>query len=175
MARTLLIAGRSGIGKSTLIKTLAEQLKGRAGGFYTEEISGPGGRKGFRIVTFANRSTVVAHVDFKSRSKIGRYGVNPAAIDRVGAKMILQSIESFPIVLIDEIGPLQLFSSKFQNAVLKAIGSPAQVIATVALADDLPWVDALKRLPGVTTWELTFKNRNKMPAEVLQWLATDSH
>ena len=171
MGRTLLLTGRSGVGKSTLAKALAEQLKGRVGGFYTEEIAGPGGRKGFRLITLEGRSIVVAHVDHRSRSKIGRYGVDAAAIDRVGGKMILQAIERYPIILIDEIGKLQLFSSSFQNAVLKAIASPQRVIAMVQ-QEDLPWIDGLKGLPGVTTWELTLKNRSKMLAEIMNWLET---
>lgn len=170
MGRTLLLTGRSGVGKSTFAKALFEQLKGRVGGFYTEEISGPGGRKGFRLVTLEGRAQIVAHVDHQGRSKIGRYGVDVAAIDRVGAKVILQAIERYPIILIDEIGKLQLFSSGFQSALLKAIASPCQVIATAMQDDQPPWVDALKVLPTVTTWELTLKNRTKRVAEVLKWL-----
>lgn len=172
MGRTLLLTGKSGVGKSTLTKALFEQLQGKVGGFYTEEIQGPGGRKGFRVVTLEGRAQIVAHVDHRSRSKIGRYGVDVAAIDRVGAKVIMQALERYPIILIDEIGKLQLFSSNFQSAVLKAIGSPCQVIAMMMQDDPPPWVAALKVLPAVTTWELTLKNRTKMVAEILKWLET---
>ena len=171
MGRTLLLTGPSGIGKTTLVKNLAQQLSGRAGGFYTEEILGPGGRKGFRLTTLEGRSIVVAHMEHRSRSKIGRYGVDVVAIDRVGAKMIMQAIERYPIILIDEIGKLQLFSSQFQSAVLKAVASPQRVIATI-MADDLPWLDALKGMPGVKQWEMNYKNRSNMAAEILKWLET---
>ncbi len=48
-AKNILITGRPRVGKTTLIKHFAKQLGGRAGGFYTEEIPGPGvrGRSGF--------------------------------------------------------------------------------------------------------------------------------
>ncbi len=65
MGRTLLLVGRPGIGKTTAIKAVAERLGDRAGGFYTEEIRGPGGRKGFRLITLDGRETVMAHVTLK--------------------------------------------------------------------------------------------------------------
>ena len=72
MGHTLILTGRPGIGKTTIIKALIEQIADRAGGFYTEEILGPGGRKGFRLVTLESRrrSYVIAHMDVKSRSKV---------------------------------------------------------------------------------------------------------
>jgi nucleoside-triphosphatase len=173
MGRTLILTGRPGIGKTTIVKTVARQLQGRAGGFYTEEIFGPGGRKGFRLITLAGRSVVMAHMDFDSRSKVGRYGVDVAVIDRVGAAAIRSAIEQNPIVIIDEIGKMELFSSQFQSAVLKAIGSPRLVVAT-AMLDNHPWVAALKALPNMTIWEVTVKNRAALIAQVLDWVAANS-
>ena len=95
-----------------------------------------------------------------------------AAIDRVGAKVIVQALERYPIIVIDEIGRVQLFSSQFQSAVLKAVSSPKIVVATLML-EDHPWTGALKALPFVTTWEVTFKNRSKLAAEVLNWIAIE--
>jgi nucleoside-triphosphatase len=52
MGRTLLLTGRPGVGKTTVIKKVAEALGDRAGGFYTEEIRGAEGRRrGFQLVT----------------------------------------------------------------------------------------------------------------------------
>ena len=170
MGHTLILTGRPGIGKTTIVKALIAQLADRAGGFYTEEILGAGGRKGFRLITLDGRSSVMAHVDFKSRSQVGRYGVKVDVIDQLGAGAIRLAVDTQPIVIIDEIGKMELFSSPFQNAVLKAIGSSKLVIAT-AMQDDHPWVAAVKALPGVTVWEVTKVNRSRLVEEVQQWLA----
>ncbi len=170
MARTLILTGRPGVGKTTLIKAVVAQLGDRAGGFYTEEILGPGGRKGFRLITLEGQSTVIAHIDFKSRSQVGRYGVDVNALDRVGAGAIRSATAHKPIVIIDEIGKMELFSSQFQSAVLSAMNSNRIVLAT-AMANDHPWVAALKSLPNVTVWEVTKPNRTGLVNDVMQWLA----
>lgn len=170
VGRTLILTGRPGIGKTTIIKAVIAQLADRAGGFYTEEILGAGGRKGFRLITLAGRSDVIAHIDIRSRSQVGRYGVKVEVIDRVGAGAIQAAVEHNPIVIIDEIGKMELFSSPFQGAVLKAVSSPKCVLAT-AMLDEHPWVAALKSLPQVTTWEVNKVNRSEMVARVLAWLA----
>ena len=98
-----------------------------------------------------------------------RYGVAVDVIDQFGAKSILTAIEQKPIVVIDEIGKMELFSSAFQAAVLKAVGSPKLVVAT-AMIDNHPWVAALKAFPGVTVWEVTKKNRTGMVKDVIGWI-----
>ena len=169
MAHTLILKGRPGIGKTTLIKAAIKQLADRAGGFYTEEILGPGGRKGFRLVTLTNHSVVMAHVDLDTRVRIGRFGVNLAAIDEVGVTALRDAIEQKPIVIIDEIGKLELASPQFQNMVIKVIGSSKLVLAT-AMKDNHPWLAALQSLPLVTVWEVTLKNRTPLIAQVLEWI-----
>jgi len=169
MGQTLILTGRPGIGKTTIIKAVIAQLGDRAGGFYTEEILGPGGRKGFRLITLAGQSAVIAHIDFKSRSQVGRYDVKVDTIDKLGAGAIRSAVEHNPIVIIDEIGKMELFSSPFQSAVLKAVSSPKIVLAA-AMLDDHPWLLALKSLPNVTVWEVTKVNRTKLVEQVLGWL-----
>jgi nucleoside-triphosphatase len=169
MGHTLILTGRPGIGKTTIIKAVIAQLGDRAGGFYTEEIQGPGGRKGFRLITLDGQSAVIAHVDFKSRSQVGRYGVKVDAIDQLGAGTIRSAVEHNPIVIIDEIGKMELFSSQFQSAVLKAVSGSSLVLATAMLSDQ-PWLAALKALPNVTVWEVTKPNRAPMVERVLRWL-----
>lgn len=171
MGRTLLLTGRPGIGKTTVIRKVAATLGPRAGGFYTEEIRGPGGRKGFRLVTLDGEETVIAHVDLKGegRPRVGRYGVDVEAIDRVGVAALRRAMEQGRIVVVDEIGKMELFCGSFKDTVLQAVSGPYTVLATI-MAHPNPWADALKALPGITLWEVTEKNRDHLPEQVLQWL-----
>ncbi len=176
MGRTLLLTGRPGIGKTSVITSVVRALGERAGGFYTEEIRGPGGRKGFRLHTLDGKEAVIAHVDVKFRKpgcpRVGRYGVHVEAIERVGVAAIRRAMEHGQIVVIDEIGKMELFCGSFKDVTLQAINGPHTVIATVMQKRN-PWVDSLKMLPYVTLWEVTFQNRSRMAESVLRWLASD--
>src|SRR5512136_3472005 len=108
MGHTLILTGRPGIGKTTIVKAVIAQLGDQAGGFYTEEILGPGGRKGFKLVTLDGQWGVMAHADFKSRSNFGRFGVEVHIIDRLGAGAINAALAAKPIVVIDEISKLTM-------------------------------------------------------------------
>ena len=169
MQRTLFLSGRPGVGKTTIVKQVAAELGARASGFYTEEIAGPGGRKGFRVITLDGKQATFAHIDIRSKSKVGRYGVDVAAFERVGVAALRAAIDQAEIIVFDEIGKMELFSSQFRSAAIKAVGCGKPVIATVMLAAH-PWVEALKALPGVKTVEVTLKNRDTLVADVLDWL-----
>ncbi|MGH2592295.1 MAG: NTPase [Anaerolineae bacterium] len=171
MRQTLLLIGKPGIGKTTIIKQIIETLEAHAGGFYTEAIVGPGGRKGFRVMALDGREATLAHIDIRSRSQVGRYGVDVDAFERVGVAALRAAIERAEIVVFDEIGKMELFSSQFKSAVIKAIDSGKPVIAT-AMLDAHPWVDALKAMPGVHMLEVTRQNRQTIAARVLRWLET---
>jgi len=171
MGHTLLLTGRPGIGKTTVIKTVAEALGERAGGFYTEEISGPGGRKGFRLATLDGQETVMAHVNLRGqrRPRVSRYGVDVGAIERVGVAALRQAMQQEQIVVADEIGKMELFCGPFKEAILQAVSGPYTVVATI-MAKPNAWVDALKAMPNVTCWEVTTENRNRLAEQVVQWL-----
>ena len=171
LRQALLLTGRPGVGKTTIIKRIAQALGERAGGFYTEEILGPGGRKGFRVITLDGQQGMLAHVDVRSRSKVGRYGVDVADFERVGVAALQRAIDSAEIVVVDEIGKMELFSPRFKSALIKALDCGKPLLATAMIAAE-PWVDALKQMPGVTTIEVTKQNRGTMAARVLRWLGS---
>ncbi|MBP7689817.1 MAG: AAA family ATPase [Thermoflexales bacterium] len=169
MGRTLILSGTPGIGKTTLIKAVIKELGDQAGGFFSEEILGPGGRKGYKLVTLDGQWGIMAHADFKSKSNFGRFGVETHIIDKLGAGAINAALTDKPIVVIDEIGKITMFSSQFQSAAVKAVGSPKVVLAT-AMSDNHPWLMALKAFPGVTVWEVTKKNRSALVKQALEWV-----
>lgn len=170
MGAVLLITGRPGVGKTTLIRRVAEALGDRAGGFYTEEIRGPQGRLGFRLVTLDGQAAIFAHVEWAARSpyRVGRYGVDVAALDRLGVAAIRQAMAEKEIVLVDEIGKMELFSQAFREALEAIVASPRPLIATITQSPH-PWADAFKRRPGVTLWALTPANREMFQARAVQW------
>jgi len=103
------ISGKGGVGKTTVVKKVANQLLDRAGGFYTEEIREKGIRKGFLMRTLWGESSILAHVNIKGPFRVGRYGVNVDAFERIVVSCLETALKGDKIIIIDEIGKMELF------------------------------------------------------------------
>jgi nucleoside-triphosphatase len=172
MGKTLLLTGRPGVGKTTVIMKAVRELDAEAGGFFTEEMRGKDGRRvGFRLVTLGGEEAVMAHVDLRGegRPRVSRYGVDVEAIERVGVEALREAMASGGVVLVDEIGKMELFSDAFKEAVVEAVESEARVLGTV-MRGSRAWVEALKERDEVRVWEVTRENRDGLPDEVVGWL-----
>lgn len=165
----LWLTGVPGIGKTTLIQRVAEGLPNRSlGGFYTEEIRIRGVRHGFRLESFRGGSAVIAHVDLPKRYRVGRYGVDVAAIDEL-ASTALSQVPPADVYLVDEVGKMECMSTRFVRELLALLDAPCTIVATIARSG-AGLIAELKRRPGTTLWEVTYANREEMPARVLAWL-----
>jgi nucleoside-triphosphatase len=130
--RILLLTGKPGIGKTTLICEVATQLRHlRIGGFYTEEIREFGRRQGFRLVTFNNEQAIIAHVKFNHRYRVGKYGVDVTVIDDFADSAIALA-EDYDLYIIDEIGKMECMSRSFVDRVQQLLESNKPIVATVA-------------------------------------------
>ncbi len=171
MGKTLLLTGDPGCGKTTIIRKVIAKLGKRAGGFYTEEIVGPGGRKGFNLITLEGRQVILSHKDYDGPQypQIGRYGVDIKALDQVGVAALKKAQTQGQIVIVDEIGKMELLSPLFQEILLGIILGPNLVLGTI-FAKPHPHGDIFKSLAQVTLWEVEDRNRNELPEKVLHWL-----
>lgn len=165
------MTGRPGVGKTTIIRRVVARLGTRAGGFYTEEIRERGRRTGFRLVALDGPAGVLAGVNVDSQHRVGRYGVHLLDLERIGVRALRRALQQpdISVVVIDEIGKMELFSAAFQKVVEEALFSPKPVLATVMVASQ-PWVNNLKSRPDVTLIEVTPDNRQSLPERILHWL-----
>ena len=161
----VLLTGRPGCGKTTLIKQVVNKLPRGAGGFYTEEIRDGGTRAGFKIVTLDGEEAVFAHVDFKTRSRVGKYGLDLSALERIGVGAVRRAIQVRRLVVIDEIGPMEIRSPIFRDAVNEALNSKVPVLATI-FARSLPFTDAIKSRSDVRVIEVRADNRERLVSEL---------
>ena len=167
-----LLTGRPGTGKTSLIKQAVSELKVNAGGFYTEEIRSQGTRLGFKLITLDGQEAVLAHVSISSCFRVSKYGVDVESLDRVGVAALRQAVRQCDLVVVDEIGKMELFSANFSEAVLEIIGSGKKVLGTIMLAPN-PWADAIKRQPQVNLIEVTRINYDRVLDDIRHWLEKD--
>jgi nucleoside-triphosphatase len=170
----VLLTGRPGCGKTTLVKRVANNLRQSAGGFYTEEIRdsesvrerGRGQRVGFKIVTLDGKEAIFAHVSFKASERIGKYGLDLTRLETVGVTAVREAVRKRQLVVIDEIGPMEIRSAIFRSAVNDAFDSGVSILGTV-VARSLPFTDSIKKRSDVTVIELRPDNRKQLFAEML--------
>ena len=159
------ITGKPKIGKSTVIKEVIMRLKAEGiavGGMLTSEIHEGGRRIGFSIEDInTGVKGILAHVHQRG-PKIGKYGVNLADLDSIGAHSITTVLaRSEPhIIIVDEIGPMELKSNKFIEAVENAMKSDKHLIVSVHQRSDHELVRLIKSTFEIV--EVTEQNRNEL-------------
>ena len=166
----LLLTGKPGTGKTAIIREAVAKTKIKAGGFYTEEIRVGGVRQGFRIVTIGGQEAVLAHVNISSPYQVSRYKVDIDSLNRLGVSALRQALEGNDLIVVDEIGKMELLSPRFREVVLQAIESGKRVLGTIML-NSHPFADEVKRHPEVKTLMVTRANHSEVLKEVLEWLA----
>lgn len=165
----LLLTGAPGVGKTTVIRRVAAELDAkRLGGFYTEEMREGGARRGFRLVNFQGKERVIAHVTFSKDHRVGRYGVDVAAVD--DAASLLAPDPAAQAYLVDEIGKMECLSERFIAAMRALLAGQRPVVATVGLSGG-GFIAEVKRLKECLLWEVTPVNRDELPSRIVAWLA----
>jgi nucleoside-triphosphatase len=170
MHQAILLTGRPGVGKTTVIRRVVSRLKVPAHGFYTAEIRQEGRRRGFEIVTLAGERATLAHVDIASEHRISKYGVDVPALDRVGVAAIEAGMDAGGLVVIDEIGPMEVMSPRFRQAVLDALDSGVQIIGTI-YGRSAPFTDRIKDRSDVEVITVTRENRDALVGQILKRLS----
>ncbi len=167
----VLLTGRPGCGKTTLVKRVVKNLSQRAAGFYTEEIRDGGIRVGFRLVTLEGDEGVLAHIDFKTSERVGKYGLELSALEAVGVNAIREAMQAKRLIVVDEIGPMEIRSVGFRAAVNDALDSELPVLATI-FSRSLPFTDAIKSRPDVVLIEVSLNNREQLVAQLSEKFRT---
>ncbi len=169
MKTACLLTGGPGVGKTTIIKQALDSTHIKAGGFFTEEIRESGVRRGFRLVTLDGESAILAHTGIKSPYRVSRYGVDIEGLDRVGVAALREATRVRDVVVIDEIGKMELFSPDFREAVLESVNNDKRVLGTIMLSSH-PWADQIRQNPNVFIITVTRTNHRDVLEQVLQWL-----
>jgi len=169
-----LITGPPGVGKSTAVSRVVLRLKSAGvivGGCTTGERRVKGERVGFEVRDLTNGTQgELASVSRSLGPKVGKYRVNLADLASVGAKGIEDASVRSEIVVIDELGPMELTSPEFRKAIRACLDSGKPILAVVheRLDDDL--INEM-RSSAKETVELSQHNRDettdRLASEVL--------
>lgn len=168
--RVLLLTGNSGVGKTTVLIKIVDSLKAKGisvGGIISREAREGNARVGFEIIDLTgNRHGWLAHVTQRTGPQVGKYHVNLEDLDNIGAKAVSEAVEKCDVIAIDEIGPMELFSQKFKQAVKQALESRKAVLAVVHAKARDQLINGVKRREDAEIFTVTLANRDSLSEEL---------
>ncbi len=157
----IFVSGLPGCGKTTLLKKLYEILKEKfnVDGFITEEIRENKKRVGFKIFLLKlKKEFLFASKEIKSNVCYAGYYLDLNSFENAIDLIDLNS----QILIIDEIGKMEMESKKFQQFISKILNSNKTIIASVHRN-----LLNLVKNKGKVYW-LNEENRNKIFEEIKQ-------
>jgi nucleoside-triphosphatase len=123
-----------------------------------------GCKHSFSINTLDRRDGVLAHQNIKSQFRVGKYGVNLKDIETIAVPSMIPS-RGDEIVVIDEIGKMECFSSLFKETLIKVLNLPNWIIGSIAQKGDL-FIQRIKDRDDVMLMNITPQNREILVADI---------
>ena len=166
------LTGQPASGKTTAIRKTVELLKSegvKVAGIMTTEMRENGVRVGFSIEDLVTKKTgVLAHVRQMEGPRVGKYRVNLSDIQRVAVEGIRRAISEADVIVVDELGPMELNSEPFIQSVQAALAAPKHFIGTIHKHASHPLIVGIKSNPNYQILELTLENRDSIPRSLVE-------
>ncbi len=163
--KVILLTGLHGVGKTTIINRLCTHYStlGRGvQGITTREFREKGQRVGFKITDLATgEEGWLARKDSAAGPRVGSYHVVSEDLERIGVGALERASKGpTDIVVVDEIGPMEMTSMSFRNTVSKVLNGDHATVATVKFGSHYPEVDRIRE--GSMLQEITKDNREEI-------------
>ena len=169
----ILLTGKPGVGKSTLIQKITKKLSLPLRGIIAKEIrNSEGQREGFEAYNLSGESVLFAHVHkIHSTHVIGnKYhvdinAINTFVVPEISPTSALSAKNE--VVIIDEIGRMQALSAEFLETTRQLLDSKTSFLGTIVL-DPEPWSLPIKKHPELILVEVTEKNRRQLSQSIVE-------
>jgi len=166
------ITGLPHAGKTQTLLKIIEMLEAEefvVGGMITESIVFRNKRVGFYVMDWlSKKKRKFAHENIESSVQVGRYGVDMRALDTVGVKAIRSAIDEADIIIVDEVGKMEVESVNFVKVVNDALDSDKPLILTLHKKSRNPLLQDIRRRDDIRILEVTPVNRNLLPYKVMK-------
>ncbi|WP_345025170.1 nucleoside-triphosphatase [Actinomadura keratinilytica] len=104
--------------------------------------------------------------------RVGRYHVNVSTFEQIALPALDCAAAHADVIVVDEIGRMELFSDAFVSRLEKLLASPHPLVATAQLAPH-PLLDDLKAREDIELVTVSETNRDSLAARVASRLIAD--
>ncbi|MCA1812753.1 MAG: NTPase [Halobacteriales archaeon] len=164
------ITGMPSVGKTATLLKIVEKLEEKetiVGGMVTESLEEDGKRVGFKLINWLTKEeATLAHEKNPSEVKVGKYGVDLDVLENMGVPAIEQAIREAEVIVIDEVGKMEMESDRFCNAVKAALDCDKPLIMTLHKKSRNPLLQDIRRRDDIRILEVTKVNRNLLPYKI---------
>ena len=169
MANRIAVTGPPGVGKSTLVAKVVEASCLQAGGVLARERRYKDRRVGFELLDLCSGAIGILADEAGSGPQLGKYRVHPEDLDGIGAAAVESALKC-DLIVVDEIGPMELTSKRFVSAVELAIASNRPMLVVLHEWSNHRLAKKIRSTFKVIT--VTRENREALIVEISRALST---
>lgn len=170
MAKRIAVTGSPGVGKSTLVDKVRETTSLKVGGVLARDRRFKERRVGFELLDLSTGATGILADEAGRGPQLGKYRVHPEDLDEVGAQAIENALIC-DLIIVDEVGPMELSSKRFVKAVEKAIASDKPMLVVLHEWSSHPLARKIRESFKVIT--VTRENRDGLAKELAREFAAE--
>jgi nucleoside-triphosphatase len=128
------------------------------------EVRSRGNRIGFEILDLTSgRTGWLASISHHWGPQVGKYHVNLTDLNDIGVKAVVEAAQSLDAVIVDEIGPMELLSNRFTQAVINVAEGRKLVVCTIHWKMKSRLTEDVKKREDAEVYVVTHENRDKLP------------
>lgn len=164
MVNNFFITGAPQSGKTTLLHDLVKELKKRGfnvGGFLSPEKKEHGTREGFFVQDIETGNIAMLAALDSDGPKVSKYHVDVKGFEYI-ALQSMKNAGRYDVIIIDEIGVMEMKSTAFQNALTDLLEHEMPIVASL----HREYVNMYEIFGRV--YSITESNRNEVYASVLR-------
>lgn len=158
-------------GKTYALRHVIEMLGEKdvkIGGMIDEKIMDGRRATGMKVTNIqTGESVVFASPEIESKITVGSLGVDLSLFESVAIEAIKTACETCDLIVIDEVGKVEVESEAFVDAVKDALDEDKPMIITLHKKSRNPLLQDIRRRDDVRILEITPTNRNLLPYKIM--------
>ncbi len=166
------ITGLPNSGKTYALLRVIDMLKEEnlsIGGMMDEPLSDGRRKVGFTVKNlFTGESQIFADTETESKIMIGKIGVDLQKFEEIAIPAIKEACEKCDVIIIDEVGKIEVESQLFIDTVKEALDVNKPMILTLHKKSRNPLLQDIRRRDDVRILEVTPTNRNLLPYKIIR-------